>query len=189
MRKDIGFSPFYMVHGVEPILPFDVTEAMFLIPKLNKSLSHEDLIGIRARQLEKRQYSLVPDSNPVQSIEDINITVCSNGSSGKATKQVQSVANWTLSFYSTKAAILFLYEECTDELNIYEEFIMSQFTAMKMSEHHHVIKLNKAIQKQVASFNNCTCSTTQLLMQFLNTIGLKSSNSYGLSAAGLSSNK
>ncbi|KIJ46598.1 hypothetical protein M422DRAFT_249746 [Sphaerobolus stellatus SS14] len=37
-----------MVHGVEPILPFDVTEATFLVPKLDKPLSHEELITLHS---------------------------------------------------------------------------------------------------------------------------------------------
>jgi len=58
VRRDLGFSPFYMAHGVHPILPFDVTEATFLIPKLDSPLSTEDLIAIRAQQLQKRPEDL-----------------------------------------------------------------------------------------------------------------------------------
>jgi hypothetical protein len=47
-----------MVHGVDPILPFDVVEATFLVPKLEKIITREELIAIRARQLEKRQEDL-----------------------------------------------------------------------------------------------------------------------------------
>ncbi|KIJ35634.1 hypothetical protein M422DRAFT_262031 [Sphaerobolus stellatus SS14] len=46
-----------MAHGVEPILPFDITEATFLIPKLDKPLSHEDLIAIQ-RVLKARYASI-----------------------------------------------------------------------------------------------------------------------------------
>jgi len=53
VRRDLGFSPFYMAHGVHPILPFDITEATFLIPKLEAPLSTENLIALRARQLQK----------------------------------------------------------------------------------------------------------------------------------------
>ena len=58
VRKDIGFSPFYMAHGIDPILPFDLAEATFLVPKLDKPLSRVDLLAIRARQLEKRESDL-----------------------------------------------------------------------------------------------------------------------------------
>jgi len=58
VRKHLGFSPFYMVHGVEPILPFDIVEATYLLPKLDKPLSTEDLVAVRARQLQKRPKDL-----------------------------------------------------------------------------------------------------------------------------------
>ena len=58
IRKSTGYSPFHMAHGVEPILPFDITLATFLVPELTKPLSTADLIATRARQLEKRDADL-----------------------------------------------------------------------------------------------------------------------------------
>jgi hypothetical protein len=58
VRKATGYSPFYMVHGVEAVLPFDLAEATFLVPKLDKPLTDAELIAIRARQLEKRDDDL-----------------------------------------------------------------------------------------------------------------------------------
>jgi transposase InsO family protein/molybdopterin converting factor small subunit len=57
-RKSTGHSPFFMVHGVEPILPFDLVQATFLVPDLTKPLSTRDLLAIRARQLQKRPADL-----------------------------------------------------------------------------------------------------------------------------------
>jgi transposase InsO family protein len=57
-RKSTGHSPFFMAHGVEPILPFDLVQATFLVPNLTQPLSTEDLLAIRARQLEKRPADL-----------------------------------------------------------------------------------------------------------------------------------
>jgi hypothetical protein len=57
-RKSTGYSPFYMAHGIEPILPFDITLATFLVPDLDKPLSTADLLAARARQLQKRQDDL-----------------------------------------------------------------------------------------------------------------------------------
>ena len=34
-----GFSPYYAAHGVEPLLPFDISEAMYLFPDISKCLS------------------------------------------------------------------------------------------------------------------------------------------------------
>ncbi|KIK32595.1 hypothetical protein CY34DRAFT_101117 [Suillus luteus UH-Slu-Lm8-n1] len=47
-----------MTHGVEPLLPFDVTEATFLLPHIASQLSSEELLAIRARQLAKREEDL-----------------------------------------------------------------------------------------------------------------------------------
>lgn len=57
-RKATGMSPFYMAHGVEPLLPFDVTEATYLIPDLDSPMTTAELIAVRARQLEKREEDL-----------------------------------------------------------------------------------------------------------------------------------
>ena len=58
VRKDTGYSPFYMAHGVELILPFDITEATYLLPPWDAPLTVEELLASRARQLEKRSEDL-----------------------------------------------------------------------------------------------------------------------------------
>jgi transposase InsO family protein len=50
--KSTGHTPFFMAHGIEPILPFDITLATFLVPNIAKPLATEDLIAIRACQLQ-----------------------------------------------------------------------------------------------------------------------------------------
>ena len=53
--KSCGLSPYYMVHGVEPLFPFDITEVTFLVSLPEKeAFSSTDLIAWRARQLQKR---------------------------------------------------------------------------------------------------------------------------------------
>ena len=47
-----------MAHGIEPILPFDITLATFLVLDLTKPLSTDELIAICACQLEKHQDDL-----------------------------------------------------------------------------------------------------------------------------------
>jgi hypothetical protein len=47
-----------MAHGTEPIMPFDLAEATYLAPELSKPKSTEELIAIRANQLEKRSKEL-----------------------------------------------------------------------------------------------------------------------------------
>jgi len=45
-RKLTGHTPFYMAHGVEPILPFDITLSTFLMPNIAKPLSTDELLAI-----------------------------------------------------------------------------------------------------------------------------------------------
>ena len=54
IRKATGFSPYYMAHGVHPILPFDITEATYLSPTQDSGITTEELIALRAQQLTKR---------------------------------------------------------------------------------------------------------------------------------------
>ena len=54
-----------MVHGVEPILPFDLIQATFLVPNLTQPLSMEDLIAIRTHQLQKRPDDLASIHNRI----------------------------------------------------------------------------------------------------------------------------
>ena len=57
-RKLTGHTPFYMAHGIEPLLPFDITLATFLVPDVAKPLTTTELIAIRTRQLQKRTVDL-----------------------------------------------------------------------------------------------------------------------------------
>ncbi len=52
--KSTGYSPYYMAHGVEPLLPFDLAEATYLAPVLNGRVTTETLIAERAKMLMKR---------------------------------------------------------------------------------------------------------------------------------------
>jgi hypothetical protein len=63
--KATSLSPFYMAHGIEPILPFDITLATFLVPDLVKPLTTDELITTRAWQLEKRQEDLAEIHNRI----------------------------------------------------------------------------------------------------------------------------
>jgi hypothetical protein len=47
-----------MAHGIEPILPFDLTLATFLVPDLCQPLSTDELLAACARQLQLRQADL-----------------------------------------------------------------------------------------------------------------------------------
>jgi hypothetical protein len=52
-QKSTGYSPFYLAHGVEPLLPLDIVKATFMLPDLSALISTSDLISSRAHQLLK----------------------------------------------------------------------------------------------------------------------------------------
>ena len=54
-RKATGHSPFYMTHGVEPLLPLDIIKATFLVPEITTKLDTASLIASQAHQLAKRE--------------------------------------------------------------------------------------------------------------------------------------
>lgn len=58
IQKSTGYSPYYIAHGIEPILPFDFAEATLLSPSPTSLLSTEDLIASRAVALQRRQADL-----------------------------------------------------------------------------------------------------------------------------------
>ena len=58
VRKATGFSPYYMAHGVHPVLPFDIVESTYLSPPQDFGMTTEDLVALRAQQLAKRPEDL-----------------------------------------------------------------------------------------------------------------------------------
>src|SRR5882724_11430389 len=59
VRQSIGYSPFFMAHGIEVVLPLDIVEVTYLLPPLNAPASTEDLIAYRTQQLQKRLEDLL----------------------------------------------------------------------------------------------------------------------------------
>lgn len=59
VHQDTGLTPYFMVHGIEPIFPFDLAEGTFLVdlPGQREFLT-TDLIAWRARRLQKQQEDL-----------------------------------------------------------------------------------------------------------------------------------
>jgi hypothetical protein len=59
IQKVTGLSPYFMMHGVKLIFPFDLAEAMFLTPlKHQGMLTTTELIAWRVRQLQKHTEDL-----------------------------------------------------------------------------------------------------------------------------------
>ncbi|EJD04758.1 uncharacterized protein FOMMEDRAFT_80258, partial [Fomitiporia mediterranea MF3/22] len=53
-----SMSPYFIVHNIEPLLPFDITEAMYLTPAPDKLMTTTELITTQACQLQKRLANL-----------------------------------------------------------------------------------------------------------------------------------
>jgi uncharacterized protein YgiM (DUF1202 family) len=48
-----GFSPYQLLHGTDPILPFDLAEATFMVSGFRTGMSTTELLTLRIRQLSK----------------------------------------------------------------------------------------------------------------------------------------
>lgn len=59
VSRSTGFSPYYLLHGIDPVLPFDLAEATFLAPAFQPEMSTTDLLAQRIRQLEKRDEDMI----------------------------------------------------------------------------------------------------------------------------------
>jgi hypothetical protein len=53
IQKLTGYSPYYIAHGLKPLLPFNLAEATYLTPTITQPLSTPKLIAIQAIQLQK----------------------------------------------------------------------------------------------------------------------------------------
>jgi hypothetical protein len=59
IRKRTGYSPYYMVTGLHPILPLDAAEATWMTRPPEKVMTFEEMIGSRARALAKHRIHLI----------------------------------------------------------------------------------------------------------------------------------
>ncbi|KZO89581.1 hypothetical protein CALVIDRAFT_547792 [Calocera viscosa TUFC12733] len=51
IHSSTGLSPYYMAHGIHPMLPMDIVEVNFLVPPPDSILSRADMIAYRAQDL------------------------------------------------------------------------------------------------------------------------------------------
>jgi hypothetical protein len=53
-----GYSPYYLLHGTHPLLPFDLAEATCMIDGYQSGLSTSDLLSLRIQQLHRHPSDL-----------------------------------------------------------------------------------------------------------------------------------
>ena len=53
VRQATGFSPYYLLHGVHPILPCNLAEVTFVIPQQKECLTDTELLIAQTRQITK----------------------------------------------------------------------------------------------------------------------------------------
>lgn len=58
VRRRMGCSPYFATTGTQPLLPFDISEANYLLPPPDSVLSTTELIARRALALQKRRSDL-----------------------------------------------------------------------------------------------------------------------------------
>ena len=51
IRRATGFSPYYLLHGVHPLMPGDLSDATFLVTDFRPGMTTTELIAARTRQL------------------------------------------------------------------------------------------------------------------------------------------
>jgi hypothetical protein len=56
-HKALGHSAYYIAHGVEPLLPFDLTKVMYMVPP-QFAMTTTKLVALQAQQLQKRPENL-----------------------------------------------------------------------------------------------------------------------------------
>ncbi len=68
----------------------------------------------------------------------------------RATKRVESHADWISAWSRTKSAMLFLFDYRREELDKYTDYIESMFRSMSPESHRAVILADQAIRERVA---------------------------------------
>ncbi|KAI0363456.1 hypothetical protein BV20DRAFT_958225, partial [Pilatotrama ljubarskyi] len=52
--QSTGFSLYFLLHGVHPVLPMDLRESTFMVQGLRQGLTHSELLALHIQQLERR---------------------------------------------------------------------------------------------------------------------------------------
>ncbi len=62
-----GFTPYFLLHGVEPLLPLDLAEATFMVEGFQSGMTTSELLGLRIRQLTRHPADLERAANMLKS--------------------------------------------------------------------------------------------------------------------------
>ena len=46
VHRSTGYSAYYLLHGIDPLLPFDLTESTFMVEEFKEDLSTSDLLAL-----------------------------------------------------------------------------------------------------------------------------------------------
>jgi len=93
--KATSYSLFYIVHGMEPILPFNITIATFLVLNLIKPLTTNNLIATCARQLEKHQEDLAAIHNHVLKSLFLQLSSSNNNTCTLYATLISNLVHWS----------------------------------------------------------------------------------------------
>ncbi|PBK58158.1 hypothetical protein ARMSODRAFT_847579, partial [Armillaria solidipes] len=61
-----GFTPYFLLHGVEPLLPLDLAEATFMVEGFRSGMTTSELLGLRTQQLSRHPADLERAANTLK---------------------------------------------------------------------------------------------------------------------------